>query len=705
MISKKDLCLRQAQNLSIPLSSLRGVGPKRAALLARKGLQTVLDLFYFIPIRYEDRTRISPVKSVEDERPVLVKGKVIMGQEQIFYPGRKRLFKILIRDGECNLELLWFRYRKQHMEGLARPGSELSAYGSIKRNRGKRQMFHPDIALLEYDRYEDMLGFFPVYSSIEGISNNILRSLVKASLDTHMEDIVDPVPEEIIDRLNLPGLARAIEDVHFPPEKSSMELLERLSTPAHRRLIFDRFFHVMLFMAYRNMLRKSVSAPISLIPTDLINNINNFFHFNLTSDQLKTVKEITKDLASGRPMNRLIIGDVCTGKTVIAAVAAYIIIQNNRQVALMIPTQLLADQHMNYFSGLSEEFDFRPVVLTGDLKKRERDRIYEGINTGKYNFIIGTHSLIQDNLAFSDLGLVIIDEQHRFGVRHRALMDKKGHNPHMLAMTATPIPRSMAITLYGDMDISMIREYPEGHTPVATYLVNEAKKRWLFDTIKERMSSGQQVFVICPVIEGSEDMDIKSAQDMGKRLKKILSPPFRIEIIHGRLSPDKKDQIMRDFHKGLIDLLVGTTIIEVGIHAPNATVMIIEHPERFGLAQIHQLRGRVGRGTEGGICAMMLKRDLNERALARLEALAESQDGFEIARKDFELRGHGELTGVKQAGAGELDLSEIIEHQKLFFSAKREAWNLIKSDPGLLHPDNRHLRILMEKISEIPVDI
>jgi ATP-dependent DNA helicase RecG len=284
-------------------------------------------------------------------------------------------------------------------------------------------------------------------------------------------------------------------------------------------------------------------------------------------------------------------------------------------------------------------------------------------------------------------------------------MDKKGHYPHMLAMTATPIPRSMAITLYGDMDISMIREYPEGHTPVATHLVDDTQKRWLFDTIKERMSAGQQVFVICPVIEGSEDIDIKSAEDMGKRLKKILSPPFRVEIIHGRLSMDKKDQIMRDFHKGLIHLLVGTTVIEVGIHAPNATVMIIEHPERFGLAQIHQLRGRVGRGTQGGICALMLRPDLTEKSLSRLGLLAGSHDGFEIASKDLELRGHGELTGVKQAGSGELDLSEIMDHQELFNNAKREAWDLIKSDHDLFHPDHRYLRIIMEKITESPMDV
>jgi ATP-dependent DNA helicase RecG len=360
---------------------------------------------------------------------------------------------------------------------------------------------------------------------------------------------------------------------------------------------------------------------------------------------------------------------------------------------------------MNYFSGLPEEMGFRPIILTGDLKKGEREDVYKGIKTGQYNLIIGTHSLIQERLAFLELDLAIIDEQHKFGVKQRALMDRKGNNPHILVMSATPIPRTLAITLYADMDISMIREYSEGHNPVATYLVEEQQKRQVFDELIKRMSAGQQAFVICPVIEESEDQDLKGTQEMEERLKKILSPPFRTGIIHGRLSPDERDSVMHAFHKGEIDLLVGTTVIEVGVDVPDATIMVIEHPERFGLAQLHQLRGRVGRGKEAGVCFLMLSGAITEKALARLNVLAETNDGFEISQRDLELRGHGELTGTRQSGAGELDLSEIIAYQDLLIEAKHEAQDLVESDPDLSQPAHHNLRNMIDMILKKPMDI
>ena len=404
-------------------------------------------------------------------------------------------------------------------------------------------------------------------------------------------------------------------------------------------------------------------------------------------------------------MNRLLLGDVGCGKTVVAAVAAFLTIHNRRQVAIMVPTQVLANQHMEFFSSLSAKMGSRPALLSGRLKKTKRRDIYDKIRNGWYNLIIGTHSLIQEEVSFSDLGLVIIDEQHRFGVRQRALMDKKGKNPHQLVMTATPIPRTLAITLYGDMDISMIKQYPEGHRPVVTHLIEEGQKRWVFETLKQRMSEGQQAFVICPVIEGTEDLDLKSTQEMAEQLRKILTPPFKIGLIHGRLFPEEREKTMDNFRKGYINLLVGTTVIEVGIHVPRATVMIIEHPERFGLAQLHQLRGRVGRGSQEGICILMLSNEIPERAIPRLKTLAESHDGFDIAQKDLELRGHGEFTGMKQAGMGELDLFEMIREQDLLVEAKREAQRLIEADPELYHPENLQLKLMMETVLARPLDL
>ncbi|MFC1866599.1 ATP-dependent DNA helicase RecG [Thermodesulfobacteriota bacterium] len=705
MVSRKNSHPKQIQTLSIPLTRLKGVGPGRAALLARRGLYTILDLFYFTPVRYEDRTRISPINCVADGSPSLVRGRVIYGKDERFYSSRKRLFKIVIRDDESDLELLWFQYRTPYLAGFAKPGTDLTVYGIIKNARGRRQMIHPDITISDSCGAEDILGFSPVYPSVKGISGKILRSFIRTSLDAYLDCVIDPVPESILSRLDLPGLRESIRNVHFPPEESSLELLNRSNTPFHKRLLFDRFFYVMLTIAFRKMSREKMSKPAYLIPKDIMKEIKKFFQFSLTSDQLKAVKEIAEDLSGGKPMNRLIMGDVGTGKTVLAAVGAFISIRNNRQVTMMVPTQILAEQHMDWFSGLPEEMGFRPVLLTGDIKKTWRKEIYGRIREGQYNLVIGTHSLIQEGLVFADLGLAIIDEQHRFGVRQRSLIDRKGDSPHILVMTATPIPRTLAIIFYGDMDISVIKEYPKGRIPVETCLVKEAQKRWVFETVKQKISSGQQTFVICPVIEESEERDLKGALEMEKRLRKILSPPFRTGIIHGRLPSDEKEKIMRAFRKGMIDLLVGTTVIEVGLHVPNATVMVIEHPERFGLTQLHQLRGRVGRGTKGGMCILMLSDNLSTKAVSRLKALAGNLNGFEIAQKDLELRGHGELTGIRQSGVGELDIFEMLREPDLLLDAKCEAQNLIESDPELLVSDHRHLKVMMKSMSEIPLGL
>ncbi len=704
-ITIKDSHLRQIQNLTLPLTHLKGVGPRRALSLGQKGLHTILDLLFYTPIRYEDRTRICPVNQTEEGVPVLVHGKVVFGREEMFYPSRKRLFKILIRDKERDLELLWFHYRKPHLIRFATPDMELLAYGSIKRNRGKIQMIHPEITIQGRRGAKDQLGFYPVYPSVQGISGHILRSLINSSLDNYLDYVLDPIPVDILCRLGLPDLKQAIKHVHSPPKESSIDSLNRFDTPFHKRLVFDRFFLVMLSIASRKRSRERVSIRRFSVSWDLSKDLDRFFPFKLTSHQIQSIEDIERDFTSGQPMNRLLQGDVGCGKTVVAAVAAYMAIQNNHQVAMMVPTQVLANQHMEYFSNLSENMGFRPALLTGSLKEMERRDLYDKIRNGLYNLVIGTHSLIQEELSFSDLGLVIIDEQHRFGVRQRALMDKKGKNPHLLVMTATPIPRTLAITVYGDMSISVMKEYPEGHMPVETHIIDEGRKRWVFETLRQRMDAGQQAFVICPVILGSEDMDLKSAQEMAGKLRKILIPPFRVGLIHGRLSPDERVKIMDDFRKGVIHLLVGTTVIEVGVHVPRATIMIIEHPERFGLAQLHQLRGRVGRGSEKSICMMMSSKNLPEKAVSRLKILAENHDGFDIAQKDLELRGHGELIGMRQAGMGELDFSEMLREPKLLLEAKREAQRLMGDDPELLRPEHGQLEMMIQSAVEKPLGL
>ncbi|MBN2061108.1 MAG: ATP-dependent DNA helicase RecG [Deltaproteobacteria bacterium] len=699
MAFKSTPYLKKIQKLTLPINHLKGVGPKRAFYLEKKGLHTVLDLLFFAPIRYEDRTRITPVERAAAGESSLIRGRIVSGGEERFYRSRKRLFRIVLEDRESLLDLIWFKYRRPYLETLVKPGREVTAFGRIGINKGRRQMIHPDIDIPDTRGKRKDLGFYPVYSSIEGISDNFLRSLIRTTLNNHKDSIIDPVPERSRKRTGLPDLVQALEHIHFPPDGLPIERLNEFDTPFHRRLIFDRFLLVMLYLAYEKKTRDSILVEPYKIPEGGLDNIINLFPFRLTDGQVRAMEDIRKDLASGRQMNRLLMGDVGCGKTVIAAFAAYVTSLNNRQTALMVPTQVLANQHFDYFINLSEKMGFRPVMVTGDLPGAERRRRYDAIKNNHYDIVIGTHSLIQERLLFGDLGLVIIDEQHRFGVRQRSLMKEKAENTHLMVMTATPIPRTLAITAFGDIDISTIEEYPEGHKSIETLIIDHDQKAWAFEELKRRLSKGEQAFVICPVIGYSEDNDLKSAQEMESRLKAALDPPYKVSLVHGRMSMDEKTAVMEAFRKGRIDLLIGTTVIEVGVHVPNATIMIIEHPEMFGLAQLHQLRGRVGRGLERGLCLLILADNLSEKAVSRLKGFSANHDGFKIAKMDLELRGHGEMAGLRQSGLGEIDFSELVIYGDILLTSRREALSIIESDPELKDQENLLLKRMLEAIA------
>jgi ATP-dependent DNA helicase RecG len=705
MNTTRDSHLKSIQKLTLPLSTLKGIGPKRAASFARKGIRTVLDLLFFTPIRYEDRTKITPIQEVCEGAPVQVQGKVVFCEEERFFRSRSKVFRIMIRDEGAGLELIWFNYKKPQLDAMAVQGNTLLAFGSVTWNRGRRQMVHPEVVKPAAGTAGEMLGFYPVYSSVEGLSSAMVRSLVMKALQGHLSSIIDPVPAELALALGLPSLEEALRSVHFPPKSCSITGLNAFQTESHKRLLFDRFFLVMLTIAFRKRDRKRKTCLNLTLSSEKREAAAQFFPFTFTQDQTRAVQDILRDLSSGRPMSRLLMGDVGCGKTAVAAVAAYACVQNKNQAAIMAPTQVLASQHLEYFSGLPEKMGFRPVLLTGMLKKNEREEIHRKIKEGFHNLVIGTQSLIQEDLVFRDLSLVIIDEQHRFGVRERALADRKGANPHLLVMTATPIPRTLAMTVYGDMDVSVIKEFPRGHVPATARLVPETGKREVFDFLRARLSQGDQAFVICPVIEESEELDLKNATDMAEKLAKVLRPPCRVGLVHGRLPPQQREAVMAEFRAGRIHVLVGTTVVEVGVHVPGATVMIIEHPDRFGLAQLHQLRGRVGRGSDRGVCFLMAAASLSENALSRLKVLVDHQDGFEIARKDLEYRGYGELIGMKQTGLGEMDLSEMMREPDLLFAAKEMADRLLDSDPQLADPSHRGLRSFVESILTRPIDL
>lgn len=680
--------------INYPVSALKGVGPKRAHLLSKKGLKTISDLFYFIPNKYEDRSRILPISKIKTEENVLVKGKVKWaGEEKLFGP-KKRLYKIIIEEDTRQIELIWFNLKKQFFSSISNPGHDLLVYGKVKKSGNKIQIFHPDVSPFEKDAKPP--GILPLYPSVEGVSNKILRSIIKAALDNYLELLIDPVPSALLEETGLPDLKNTIGSLHFPEEKTDIDSLNNSDTLFHKRLIFDRFFNLILKIHYDKQQIEKISVKPLEITEKTYRKIKDFFPFVLTDDQFNCIKEIYGDLVSGKRMNRLVMGDVGTGKTVIAAAAAYMVIKNRFQVTLMAPTQLLAEQHMNYIKSLPLAMGFKPVLLTGNLKKPVREQIYESVENGIYNIVIGTHSLIQEKLNFLNLGLVIIDEQHRFGVHQRSTIIDKGRNTHVLTMSATPIPRTIAITLYGDRDISIINQYPASRVPVSTILIERSEKRWILNTLSEKVSAGNQVYVICPIIDESEDNELKSVVEMTKSLRKILSPPYRIEYIHGRMDPVNKESVLRDFRSGEIDILVSTTVIEVGIHVPNASLMIIEHPERLGLSQLHQLRGRIGRDGRGGTFILIMPENPSENSIKRLSIMAECDDGFEISRRDMEFRGHGEITGTRQSGFSEFEISDIINYHDLLKKAGELVRDIISTDPDLTLPEHRNLKSMVD---------
>lgn len=697
--------LAKTPALGQPLTILKGVGPKRARLLAEKGLTSVLDLFYFSPIRYEDRTLFLTIGNAKEGDQGWVCGTVVSARESFFPGSRKRLFRVVIEDTSGRLNLTWFHYRKAHLSDLAGKGTSLLAYGQIQGNGHQKQMIHPEIAPHIPGHEKDHLGINPVYPAVEGIPRRTVNALVCAAFRQYGKSVADPLPPSIRRSRALPDLQSALREIHLPPLEGPVQRLNEMQTPGHRRLRFDVAFKTMLNLTFRKAARKQRPIPPLTVPSDLKTRLGKFLPFSLTPGQHIAVRDILHDFRAGYPMSRLIQGDVGCGKTIVAAIAAYIVVRNKKQVAFMAPTQVLAAQLWTFFRNFHADACFKPVLLTGARQPAEQKRKYTQIETGKANVIIGTQALIQQSLTFSDLGLAVIDEQHRFGVRQRALLDRKGNHPHLLVMSATPIPRTLGMTQYGDMDISTIRDLPAGRLPIVTRMVEKNQKTKVYEFLKKRLQAGQQALVICPLIDAAEDEDMKNATDMAEKLQALLSPAFRVQLIHGRLSGPAKDAIMEDYRNGSIHVLVSTTVMEVGVHVPNATVMIIEQPERFGLAQLHQLRGRIGRGSIQGVCILMLSANITDKAKKRLEILTRSNDGFEIAQKDLEMRGQGETFGVKQAGVGERDLLEGFGDPSLLIAAREEAEKIVREDPGLIKPSNRPLRDLLEPEWKRPLQI
>ena len=665
----------------MPVTRLRGIGEGRAARLAARGIETLRDLIYHLPLRYEDRRRVTLISSAADGENAVVRGRVTAAGENGPFRGRGRRFNVVVRDPSGCIELVWFNYNGAHLSRLVVKDSELWVYGRVDLSSGAPRMYHPDIMPTGGGRDDDFLRILPVYPTVPGCSPRMLRAAVEQALAEVFPVLADPVPPGTTERLGLPTLSGALEALHRPLAQSPVDLVNARRSPAHRRSLFDRFLALMLAVQSRALSRGRLSGSPCPTPEDFIFRVQEWLPFRLTGSQAGAAAEILADMSRPSPMSRLLQGDVGCGKTVVAALAVHAAAVNGFQSAIMAPTQVLASQHFDYFSRLPRQFGFRPVLLTASTAGSERLRILERIADGSHNPVIGTQSLIQTGPVFRSLGLAVIDEQHRFGVRQRRLLDEKGNNPHVLVMSATPIPRTLAMTLHADLDISVITRLPEGRMPVVTRVAGPKDKKDLYRSLLTRLSAGQQAMVVCPVVEGCEDSDLKSAEEMYSALRRLLGSRFRIGLVHGRLPADRKDDVMEKFRNGRVDLLVGTTVMEVGLHAPGATMIIVEHPERFGLAQLHQLRGRVGRGGAGGVCVLMCSEDPSTEVLNRLSILTECSDGFKIAEHDMRMRGHGELTGVRQAGSGEVDIREIFREPALLEAARDAAADILGRNP------------------------
>jgi ATP-dependent DNA helicase RecG len=681
--------LKGEAGLDRPLSTLRSVGDARRRVLGDHGLTTVLDLLFYLPVRYQDRRAVTPLALLKADQEAFVTGKVCGVAEEFRKKAGKTLMKITIEDDTGRLELIWFNYNRAYMKSLGRKGASLSAYGRVRPSQKGLEMVHPEILGPSKQHLEK--GIIPVYRPLPGVGGAMIRGWILSLLDASLPLISDPVPSKILSELGLPGLAESLEALHRPVSVS-YESLRTGSSPFHRRLLFNRFFSLTLSLAYRRHNAGRPSAPLLVAPGGFLRTLESALSFTLTSEQVSALEEIASDLAKGVGMNRLVQGEVGCGKTVLAIGAAYIASVNGWQSALMVPTRILATQHHEYISRVAGALGLRPCLVSGGMSGRERSQTERLIETGERDLVIGTHAILNESLRFKRLGLVIFDEQHRFGVRQRWALSSRGINPHILTMTATPIPRSLALALYADRDISIIRGLPDARMRVKTVCAGPDKKVEVFLALKDAVERGEQALIICPVIEETEEGDLKGAIEMAEALERLFPASIQVGLLHGRLPSAQKDLVMERFRSGAINILVATTVVEVGVHVPRASVMIIEHPERFGLAQLHQLRGRVGRDGSGGTCFLMVRDGIAPASLERIRAFSECLDGFEIASRDLLMRRQGELSGIRQSGGGDLDIEEMMREPDLFNAAKLWAERVVLEDPLLEREENRNLR-------------
>ncbi len=675
---------------------LKGVGPQRAKHLKKAGIKTIEDLLYFLPKDYQDRRTIKKIGSLRPQEKAVFIAQV--ENAQVVGEGRK-IFEVIFKDETGAIKAKWFNFNLKAFKKRFLPGEKFLIFVEIKYNRFERclEVIHPETRTLELVNLNEYKRIIPVYPNVEGVSNKTIENIIKNAI-SELEGIYEEyIPIWILKELELPSLSQAFKIVHFAEDE--LQKLKNRRSKGHKRLIFEEFFLLQVALAFKNIGTKHQKGISFNVKSELLKRFIERLPFTLTEGQKRALKEILKDMRSPYPMRRLIQGDVGCGKTVVAIAAALVAIDNGYQVAFMAPTEILAEQHYRNIRELIKGMGINLFLLTASTPKGEKERIYSLLRSGEAHLVVGTHALIQEGVEFKKLGLVIIDEQHRFGVIQRKTLREKGENPDLLVMTATPIPRTLALTVYGDLDISVIKELPKGRKPVITRMIYPEDREKAYKFIENQVRKGRQAYIVFPLIEESEKLQLPSVLEMYPVLVERFKE-FKVGLLHGRMKGEEKEKIMKKFKEGKIQILVCTTVIEVGIDVPNATVIMIEGAERFGLSQLHQLRGRVGRGEHRSYCLLMVsdRKNLTPTAYRRLKILEETTDGFRIAEEDLALRGPGEFFGTKQSGLPEFKVADIMKDAEILSTARNYAFKLIEQDPLLMKSENRLLReMLFEK--------
>ncbi len=672
--------------LDTDVKFVKGVGDRLAKILNRLGVFNVRDLFMHYPGRYEDRTKICPIYNLRAGEPASIQVNVLAVEEKRSPKAHMLITKAAVCDDSGIIYLTWFNQSYIKNKLIKFVNKEIIAFGTPQVGIKGLEINNPEWE--EAGNISDSLSInriVPIYPLTDGLHQGSIRRIVHQALDKYLHDVEEILPDEILDKRDLIDLQCAVGNIHFPESKEAFDA-------ARYRLVYEEFFLLQLALAIK---KHNITADTNGIAFKVTEEITkDFFEslpFTLTNSQRCVINDISRDMSRSVSMNRLLQGDVGSGKTVVAAAAIVIAIKNGYQAAIMAPTEILAEQHYNVISKMLEKLGIKPVLLTSSITAAGKRKARDLISSGEAQVVIGTHALIQDDIDFNKLGLAVIDEQHRFGVLQRVALKEKGWNPDVLVMTATPIPRTLALTVYGDLDISVIDELPPGRKPIRTHWKTGNQRNHVYQAVRKLVNEGRQIYIVCPLIEESEKLQAKAAKELAEHLANNVFPDLELQLLHGQMKPAEKEEIMRQFRDGEINILVSTTVIEVGVDVPNACVMVVEDAERFGLAQLHQLRGRVGRGEHQSFCVLIAD-PKTEEGRDRLNVMVRTTNGFEIAEEDLRIRGPGEFYGTRQSGIPSLRIANILRDVDILEQSREDAFELVKSDSYLKKDAHQKLR-------------